>query len=198
MDRLGSLIFLESNCSELRTNFTDFCRLAKTKIGNKKTQGAKTHISYPLILTILRKNKSMQKALLLLSAGIMAFSSCDSKKENTQTATSSELTKVSVINLNPSEFQQKSTSGIVIDVRTAEEIAEGKIAGALELDYFLPSFQSQVEKLSKDEEIYIYCAVGARSREAAEMLIQQGFTKVYHLSGGIQAWAQKGLPIVQE
>jgi rhodanese-related sulfurtransferase len=198
MDRLGSLIFLESTCSELRTNFTDFCRLAKPKIGNKKTQGAKTHISYPLILPILRKNKSMQKALLLLSAGIMAFSSCESKRENTEAASSSQSATATVTNLNPSEFQQKSTNGIVVDVRTAEEIAEGKIAGALELDYFLPSFQSQVEKLSKDEEIYIYCAVGARSREAAEMLTQQGFTKVYHLSGGIQAWAQKGLPIVQE
>jgi rhodanese-related sulfurtransferase len=198
MDRLGSLIFLESNCSELRTNFTDICRLTTIKIGNKKTQGAKTHISYPLILPILRKNKSMQKALLLLTASIMAFSSCDSKKENTQTATSSELTKVNVINLSASEFQEKSTNGTIIDVRTSEEIAEGKIEGSLELDYFLPTFQSKVDELPKDEEIFIYCAVGARSKEAAEMLIQQGFTKVYHLSGGIQAWAQKGLPIVQE
>lgn len=146
----------------------------------------------------MRKNNPMQKTLLLLSAGILAFSSCDSKKEKTETTTSSEVTRVSVINLNAVEFQEKSTNGILIDVRTSEEIAEGKIAGSLELDYFLPSFQSKVDELSKDEEIYIYCAVGARSREAAEMLIQQGFTKVYHLSGGIQAWAQKGLPIVQE
>lgn len=140
----------------------------------------------------------MKKILFLLSAGMLAFSSCDSKKENTQTETSSEVATVKVINLNPSEFQEKSANGIVIDVRTSEEIAEGKIAGSLELDYFLPSFQSKVDELPKDEEIFIYCAVGARSKEAAEMLIQQGFTKVYHLSGGIQAWAQKGLPIVQE
>jgi rhodanese-related sulfurtransferase len=198
MDRLGSLIFLESNCTELSTNFPYFSRLAKTKIGNKKTLGAKNHIPYPLILPILHKNISMQKTLLLLTAGILAFSSCDSKKENTQSATSSELTKVSVINLSASEFQEKSKNGIIIDVRTSEEIAEGKIAGSLELDYFLPTFQSKVDELPKDEEIFIYCAVGARSKEAAEMLIQQGFTKVHHLSGGIQAWAQKGLPIVQE
>ncbi|MFN3997153.1 rhodanese-like domain-containing protein [Algoriphagus sp.] len=140
----------------------------------------------------------MKQFLLLLSASILAFSSCDPKKENTQIAPSSEVTTVSVINLSPSEFQEKSTNGIIIDVRTSEEIAEGKIAGSLELDYFLSSFQSKVDELSKDEEIYIYCAVGARSKEAAEILIQQGFTKVYHLSGGIQAWAQKGLPIVQE
>lgn len=140
----------------------------------------------------------MKKIIFLLTAGILALSSCDSKKENTELASSTESEAIKVINLNPTEFQQKSSNGMVIDVRTAEEIAEGKIAGALELDYFLPSFQSKVDELGKDEEIYIYCAVGSRSREAAEMLIQQGFTKVYHLSGGIQAWAQKGLPIVQE
>ena len=140
----------------------------------------------------------MNKIILLLSAGILIFSSCESKKENSEVATSAQSTSVAVINLKPNEFQEKSSNGILIDVRTREEIAEGKIVGALELDYFLPSFQSEVEKLSKDEEIYIYCAVGARSREAAEMLIQQGFTKVYHLSGGIQSWARAGMPIVQE
>lgn len=140
----------------------------------------------------------MKKILFLLYAGILTFSSCDSKKESTEVATSFQSAPIAVINLNPSEFQQKSSMGIIIDVRTTEEIAEGKIAGALELDYFLPSFQTKVDELGKDGEIYLYCAVGSRSREASEMLIQQGFTKVYHLSGGIQAWAQKGLPIVQE
>lgn len=140
----------------------------------------------------------MNKAILFLSAGLLAFSSCESKKENTEVAASTQSEAVKVINLDPDEFQEKSSNGILIDVRTAEEIAEGKIPGAMELDYFLPNFSSSVEKLEKDQEIYIYCAVGSRSREAAEMLIQQGFTKVYHLSGGIQAWAQKGLPIVQE
>lgn len=139
----------------------------------------------------------MYKALLLFSAGILAFTSCESKKENTEQILSSQP-KAAVINLNPSEFQERSKNGIIIDVRTPEEIAEGKITGALEMDYFLPDFLSKVDELPKDAEIFIYCAVGARSKEAAEMLLQQGFTNVNHLSGGIQAWAQEGLPIVQE
>lgn len=140
----------------------------------------------------------MNKAILLLSVSILAFSSCESKKENTEQVSISQTIAATVINLSPGEFQEKSTNGVIIDVRTPEEIAEGKITGALEMDYFLPSFQSKVGELPKDAEIFIYCAVGARSKEAAEILIQQGFTKVYHLSGGIQAWAQGGLPIVQE
>ncbi|MFN5335991.1 MAG: rhodanese-like domain-containing protein, partial [Bacteroidota bacterium] len=48
-----------------------------------------------------------------------------------------------------------------------------------------------------DQEVYLYCAVGARSEEAARMLLQQGYTKVYHLQGGIQSWNQEGLPVVK-
>ena len=140
----------------------------------------------------------MNKHLIILTAGILSFSSCDSKKSSSETSSTQELATATVVNLNPAEFQAKSPAGIIIDVRTTEEIAEGKIAGALEMDYFLPSFQSQVDELPKDKEIFIYCAVGSRSREAAEMLLQQGFTKVYHLSGGIQAWARAGIPIVKE
>jgi rhodanese-related sulfurtransferase len=76
-------------------------------------------------------------------------------------------------------------------------VAQGKIAGALEIDYYSPNFLDQVSQLAKDQELYLYCAVGARSEEAARLLIQQGYTKVYHLQGGIQAWSQQGMAIVQ-
>lgn len=140
----------------------------------------------------------MNKALLLLSASIMALFSCESKNGNTEASASSNVKTVSVINLSPSEFQEKSSNGIIVDVRTPKEIADGKIADALGMDYYAPDFISRVNELPKEKEIFIYCAVGARSREAAEMLTQKGYTKVYHLSGGIQAWARSGLPIVQE
>ncbi|WP_111671996.1 rhodanese-like domain-containing protein [Algoriphagus litoralis] len=140
----------------------------------------------------------MNKYLITLTAGILSLSACESKKPNSDLSSTQALATAAVVNLNPAEFQAKSSAGIIIDVRTPEEIAEGKIEGALEMDYFLPSFQSQVDQLPKEKEIYIYCAVGSRSKEAADMLLQQGFTKVYHLSGGIQGWARAGMPVVRE
>ena len=80
-------------------------------------------------------------------------------------------------------------------MRTPGEVAQGKIEGAVVIDFYQPDFMEQVSKISKDQEIYLYCAVGARSEEAAQMLVQQGYTKVYHLQGGIQAWYQSGYPI---
>lgn len=138
----------------------------------------------------------MKKIFILVTASVLAFASCDSKKEGS-TETASEASTATVVNLNPTEFQEKGPNGIILDVRTPGEVAQGKIPGSMAMDFYASDFLTKVNELPKDKEIYLYCAVGARSQEAANLLIQQGFTKVYHLSGGIQAWAQSGLPIIQ-
>ncbi|MCS5491651.1 rhodanese-like domain-containing protein [Algoriphagus limi] len=121
--------------------------------------------------------------------------SCQSDKGTNQTVTNSGA---SVVNLNPQEFSKLGSTGNILDVRTPGEIAQGKIEGAIEIDYYQPDFQKKVQELPKDKPVLLYCAVGARSREAAEQLVEMGFTNVYHLQGGIQAWYQQGLPIVRE
>ncbi len=138
----------------------------------------------------------MNKFILPVLAVALAVSSCSPDKTSTPT-TESAASQATVVNLNAKEFAEKSSSGTVIDVRTPGEVAQGKIEGAVVIDFYQPDFMDQVSKISKDQEIYIYCAVGARSEEAARMLVQQGYTKVYHLQGGIQAWYQNGFPISQ-
>ena len=134
-------------------------------------------------------------ALLIL----MGLYGCQpsSKTENTNTENTSPIASASVITLTAQEFAAKSPAGTILDVRTAGEVAQGKIEGALVIDFYSSNFLDQVSQISKDQEVYLYCAVGARSEEAARMLLQQGYTKVYHLQGGIQSWSQEGLPVLQ-
>lgn len=139
----------------------------------------------------------MKKFLFLLSVSLLTFS-CDTKKENSEASSSSEVVAATVTNLEPKLFQEKSTNGIILDVRTPEEVAAGKIPGSMAIDFYQEDFATKVGELPKDKEIYVYCAVGARSGQAADLLVQQGFTKVYHLSGGIRAWTSAGLPMTQE
>ena len=120
-----------------------------------------------------------------------------SKTESASKENTSPTSSASVITLPAQEFAAKSPAGTILDVRTVGEVAQGKIEGALVIDFYSPDFLDQVSQISKDEEVYLYCAVGARSEEAARMLLQQGYTKVYHLQGGIQGWSQEGLPVVQ-
>ena len=120
-----------------------------------------------------------------------------SKTEITNTESTSPIASASVITLTAQEFAAKSPAGTILDVRTAGEVAQGKIEGAQVIDFYSSDFLDQVSQISKDQEVYLYCAVGARSEEAARMLLQQGYTKVYHLQGGIQGWSQEGLPVLQ-
>lgn len=133
--------------------------------------------------------RSLSTRLLLM---VVLFS-CQPQKENSQTIPSSQQ----VINLKPSALNKliHSEEVLLLDVRTPREIAGGKIAGALELDYYHPDFLQKIANLPKNKPLILYCAVGARSREAAELLTQTSKERIYHLDGGIQAWITKGFPV---
>jgi rhodanese-related sulfurtransferase len=137
----------------------------------------------------------MKNILLPIFLISLILSSCSGKKTDSQTSEVPESQEPFIVNLTPQEFSEKSSNRVVLDVRTSPEVALGKIEGAVAIDYFDPEFLSKVSEYPKDQEIYIYCAVGARSQDAAKQLIQQGFTKIYHLQGGINAWTESGLPI---
>ncbi len=142
--------------------------------------------------------KSTLFSALLLFLSITACQS-PSSSEGSQAATEMASTAAagSVVTLTVKEFAAQSAKGTILDVRTAGEVAQGKIEGALVIDYYSPNFLDQVSQLPKDQEVFLYCAVGARSEEAARLLVQQGYTKVYQLQGGIQSWNQEGMAVVK-
>jgi len=47
----------------------------------------------------------------------------------------------------------------------------------------------------KDAPIVLYCRTGPMSVTAAEVLVRLGYTNVYNLVGGFQAWSEWGLPL---
>lgn len=100
--------------------------------------------------------------------------------------------------LNPSEFEglMKNKGAVrVLDVRTPEEIAEGHIIGAINLDYNSANFKSEIAKLDKRRTYLVYCKSGIRSDNAVSMMRAAGFTHLYSLDGGIDAWQEAGKPI---
>ncbi len=73
------------------------------------------------------------------------------------------------------------------DVRTEKERGVAKIDGAKLLD---DDAMKEAESLAKDTHIAFHCHHGNRSRAAAEHFIKEGFTNVYNLAGGIDAWSR--------
>ncbi len=99
--------------------------------------------------------------------------------------------------LDPRLFQAAVQSKVLlVDVRTPEEFKTGFISGAVNINWEDSlSFQQEILKLDKAETVYIYCKSGRRSSYAMDWMLANGFTKVIHLSGGIMAWNEAGLPL---
>ena len=77
----------------------------------------------------------------------------------------------------------------ILDVRTANEVAQGKIQGSLNIDYFKADFMEIAKsKLDKNKPVLVYCAAGGRSASAAKDLKKAGFKSVYDLEGGYDNW----------
>jgi len=81
----------------------------------------------------------------------------------------------------------------LFDVRPDDERAKASISLARKLD---ADGQKYLFGLKKDAAIALHCHHGMRSRAAAEQLLREGFTNVYNLEGGIDAWSSEVDPSV--
>lgn len=83
----------------------------------------------------------------------------------------------------------KNQDAIILDVRTEEEVASGKIPNSINIDIYKgQGFVYQVEELDKNKTYYVYCRSGARSAQACSIMNQLGFEKTFNLIGGIMQW----------
>jgi rhodanese-related sulfurtransferase len=91
---------------------------------------------------------------------------------------------------------KQDSNVILLDVRNESEYNLGHLDKAV----WIPLYQleSRISELTEyqDHKIIVYCAAGSRSASASQILADHGFTKVYNMVGGINAWMQADYPIV--
>lgn len=78
---------------------------------------------------------------------------------------------------------------VFLDVREPEEVAGGKIAGAVTIPRGVLEWQT--EALAGAQTVVVYCAVGGRAALAGETLKELGFQDVRN-AGGFKEWAEAG------
>lgn len=126
----------------------------------------------------------MKKILTILLAAIGLNTACSQNFDNSDVKEFAELISDSTV--------------IILDVRTADEYAEGHIKGAILIDQNKSDFVEQVKaKLPTDKTIAIYCRSGRRSANAANLLAKEGY-KLVNLKGGILAWIKEEQPVTKE
>ena len=89
----------------------------------------------------------------------------------------------------------RSGEAQVVDVREPYEREAGHIAGTRHIE--LERLASQAETIDRERPVVFHCRLGARSGLATRAFREAGWD-AYNMTGGIQAWAEAGLPLEPE
>nr|WKN40242.1 rhodanese-like domain-containing protein [Tunicatimonas sp. TK19036] len=88
-------------------------------------------------------------------------------------------------------LQQQKSSVTLLDTRSPEEFEVSHLQQARFIDY--DSFEiSELQDVSKEDTVVLYCSVGYRSERIGEKLQKAGYRHVYNLYGGIFQWKNEG------
>jgi len=85
------------------------------------------------------------------------------------------------------QMMERDDGHVILDVRRAEEYAAGHIPGAILLPNESIGTERPPELPDLEQIILIYCRSGNRSKQAAQKLLDMGYTNIYEF-GGILTW----------
>ncbi|MCE7796463.1 hypothetical protein LWE61_07795 [Sphingobium sufflavum] len=103
-----------------------------------------------------------------------------------------EVARRRIAEISPMEARAKVREGAqLIDVRDDEELLRNPpLAGAIHLSRGRLEYLITDAVASRDEPIVLYCAGGNRGALATASLLELGYTQVFNVRGGLQAWRE--------
>lgn len=127
--------------------------------------------------------KTMKKGLCLLLAGILSIllCACTDTKEN------KEAVYMNITAEEAKKIMDTESEYVILDVRTEEEFAQGHIPGAMLIPDYAIREEADKALPDKDALILVYCRSGRRSKNAAQILLELGYTNIREF-GGILDW----------
>jgi len=136
------------------------------------------------------------KSTTILIALLTIFGLTGCRSAPTKKTDSPEVAKTAGIReMTPAEARPGVAAAYsqFIDVRTPEEYAAGHADRANNIP--LDTLPDDLDRLEKNEPIYLICQTGRRSMKAAELLKEKGFAQPINIAGGTAAWQAAGLPM---
>ena len=96
--------------------------------------------------------------------------------------------------VEPAEVEPRAADTVMLDVREAEEYAQGAIAGAVHVPRGSLELEVEGRIPDKSKPVVVYCAGGIRSAFAAKTLAELGYSDVASMAGGFNRWKDEGHP----
>ena len=125
----------------------------------------------------------MKKGFCLLLAGVLGILlwACVDTKDN------KEAEYMNITAEEAKKIMDTESDYIILDVRTEEEFAQGHIPGAMLIPDYAIREKAETALPDKDALILVYCRSGRRSKNAAQILAELGYSNIREF-GGIMSW----------
>lgn len=132
--------------------------------------------------------------ILLLVLFVNFASGQKSLKKLLKANNSHSIPYISVAELR---MHQMNDSVVILDAREPNEFQVSHIASSKNVGFNdFSSEEKQLQQLSRNTQIVVYCSIGIRSEQIGEKLKKAGFTNVRNLYGGIFEWKNKDYPVI--
>ena len=122
------------------------------------------------------------KKLLIFVLAVVLLTACGQANEKPKEAIYMNITAEQA-----KQMMDTESDYIILDARTQEEYDEAHIPGAIVIPNTELEARAESELPDKDQMILVYCRSGRRSKLAAEILVELGYTNIYEF-GGIIDW----------
>jgi len=145
----------------------------------------------------------MNKFLAISFCAMMLATACNSTEETKTQAVAkkveTEQPAAAVVEQKVAEivtvdwekaFEMNKAGAVLIDVRTPAEVAKG-MASSAAINIPLQEMPQRLSEFPKDKDLLIYCRSGKRSMAASKFLVENGYTRVFNVDGGILALPPK-------
>ncbi|MBS5937412.1 rhodanese-like domain-containing protein [Clostridium sp.] len=123
---------------------------------------------------------------LFLILSTLVISGCTTLNKEISTK-GQEAVTVSRITSEEAKEEMNNNDVIILDVRTEEEYNSGHIENSVLIPIDDLEYKAEEVLTNKEQKILVYCRSGNRSKKAADLLVEMGYTNVYNF-GGIKDW----------
>jgi len=138
------------------------------------------------------------KCWVLVAAMATAFSwsTLARAQNNTENAQAKPIEVQNVTAIEAAQLVQDNPEMVILDIRTPVEFKLGQLENAININYYSFSFKKQIAELDRDKTYLIHCHSGVRSGNTMPIMIEAGFTNLFHMDGGYADWKRAKLPVM--